>query len=258
MLMVYVPRGDFLMGNRFQERWRETDYPQHMVFLDAYWIDMTEVTNAMFRLCVDAGECERPRIQDPERDHPCNIGNPYDDPAYDNYPVINVDWLQARNYCQWAGRRLPSEAEWEKAARGTRGQAFPWGDALTTGDQMNFCDSSCMDPFFAHRSIDDGYENIAPVGSFPLGASPYGALDMAGNVQEWVADWAGRGSRDDYSDRYLNPPTINPTGPATGTHRMHRGCSWGDNPNGCEVYHRNMWPPDYAWWLTGFRCAQSE
>src|SRR5690606_19387879 len=141
----------------------------HTVYLDAYWIDQTEVTNALFAKCVEDGDCTPP-VQSVS-----SAGLPYyGNPRYDNFPVMRVNWYQANAYCQWADRRLPTEAEWEKAARGTDGRTYPWGNETLNSNLLNH-----------NYSVGDTTE----VGSYPAGASVYGALDMAGNVGEWVNDW---------------------------------------------------------------------
>lgn len=160
MEMVYFPAGTFTMGldgGRFDEE------PQHEVYLDAFWIDRTKVTNATYKTFMQAGKCTTPAHEK---------YYPYEE--YSNYPVVYVSWEQANKYCTWAGRRLPTEAEWEKAARGTDGRLYPWGDEAPNSTLLNF----------ARKNGD-----IMPVGSFLEGVSPYGALDMAGNAWEWVADW---------------------------------------------------------------------
>jgi len=170
MLMVYVPAGEFLMGSE-AEGALEDEKPEHPVTLDAYWIYQTEVTNRQYNQCIQAGACSSTWEENPDDDH----------------PVTQVFPRDGDDYCDWAGGRLPTEAEWEKAARGTDGRQYPWGNEPVTGARANFCDLNC-DPEWGtpDTAQDDGYAKTAPVGSFPAGASPYGALDMAGNVWEWV------------------------------------------------------------------------
>jgi len=183
--MVYVPAGEFLMGS---EEGGSDESPEHTVYLDAYWIYKHEVTNVQYRDCIEAGECAGDLSRYPE----------------DDDPAVYIDWYEANDYCEWAGGQLPTEAEWEKAARGTDGRTYPWGEASPSCNLAQFRDCSGQ---------------TVPVGSFPAGASPYGALDMAGNVWEWVADWYDAGY-------YENSPDANPTGPASGTYRVFRGGSW--------------------------------
>ena len=162
MTLVYVPAGDFMMGS---DDYGIEEKPLRTEYLDAFWIDKTEVTQAMYALCT-AEDCKKPA---------CVYTG-------DNNPVVCVTWKDANAYCEWAGRRLPSEAEWEKAARGTDGRIYPWGNEPAT------CDYAVMDDLLGSSN---GCGEDAPwaVGSKPAGISPYGALDMAGNVAEWVADW---------------------------------------------------------------------
>ena len=188
----------------------EDELPAHTVALDGLWIDRTEVTNAKYRRCVEAGACDPP-ANSGSHTH----GRYYDDSAYGDYPVVYVDWYQAVDYCAWAGGRLPTEAEWEYAARGSEGRMFPWGDAFD-GTRLNYCDAKC-EFGYADEMVDDGYADTAPVGRFPAGASWCGVQDLAGNVREWVADWYG-----DYSPRRQ----VNPTGPSSGTGRVLRGGAW--------------------------------
>jgi formylglycine-generating enzyme required for sulfatase activity len=196
MFMIYIPAGDFLMGDS-----RDIDSsPPHRVFLDAYWIDQTEVTNLMYSKCVDEGECVFTVEHARENIH-------FDEPAYANDPVVYVTWYEAADYCRWAGRWLPTEAEWEKAARGTDVREFPWGNALPDRYLLNY---------------DNIIGDTTPVGSYLAGASPYGVLDMAGNVREWVADWYN-------ALYYKKSPQQNPLGPDTGEMRVLRGGSFLDN-----------------------------
>jgi formylglycine-generating enzyme required for sulfatase activity len=216
---VFVPPGEFSMGNG------------NKVSLDAFWIDKTEVTNAMYAECVQAGQCNAPRSTS-SRTRNSYYGNS----TFDDYPVIFVSWVDANAYCAWAGGRLPSEAEWEKAARGTDGRQFPWGneDPWSLGDLLNFAG-----------------QDTTQVGTFPDGVSPYGALDMAGNVAEWVADWY---SLDDYN----HPPASNPLGPDAGQYRVWRGGSWGNNTTEwIRTYSRTGNPPTDSSSGLGFRCVRN-
>ena len=211
--LVFVPAGDFLMGSADDDLLAAPDEkPQHKVTLDAFWIDKTEVTNAMYAKCVADGVCKKP-FKLSSSTHPNYFGNS----EFDNSPVIYVDWNMAKTYCEWAGRELPTAAQWEKAARGPNGNIYPWGNVFD-GLRGNFCDVNCAKPW-ANKTFNDGYSDVSPVGKFPLGQSFYGALDMAGNVGEWVNDW--------YSETYYqNSPSVNPLGPSTGTYRGLRGGSF--------------------------------
>jgi serine/threonine-protein kinase len=183
MVMLFVPAGEFLMGSSDSDPQAVIDEkPQHMVFLEGYWIDQTEVTNEMYARCVADNACTPPmEVFSSSRE------NYYGNPEYSDYPVIYVKRINANEYCQWAGVRLPSEAEWEKAARGENGNLYPWGNEFdcTAG---NFDDEVKFDkPVVPGGPHCDGFEDdTSPVGTYPSGASPYGALDMAGNVWEWV------------------------------------------------------------------------
>jgi formylglycine-generating enzyme required for sulfatase activity len=160
--------------------------------------------------------------------------NYYSDPFYANYPLVESTWDEASAYCAWRGARLPSEAEWEKAARGNDGRIYPWGDVFV-GERANSCDQSC--PYSQSNPVfDDGYWYPAPVGSYPAGASPYGILDLAGNVSEWVADWYDL---------------------AAPTHKIVRGGSWYDRAYRLRTSYRASWMPDRRDYAVGFRCAQA-
>jgi serine/threonine-protein kinase len=230
--MVYVPAGIFWMGSTSAEvedaaaacvsdggseipcrRGYGAEGPRHEIYLGAFWIDRTEVTNAQYRTCVEAGVCEEPTV--------CDWGAPtYTEGSKADHPVVCVDWNDARTYCQWAGKRLPTEAEWEKAARGTDEFIYPWGDTFD-GRLVNSCDINCEFVERKNEDWDDGYTDTAPVGSYADGASPYGAWDMAGNVWEWVSDWYD-------GSYYALSPNSNPPGPDTGTFKVARGGSWYD------------------------------
>jgi formylglycine-generating enzyme required for sulfatase activity len=212
-----VPAGEFLMGTADDDRLASDDErPQHRVYLDAYWIDRTEVANAEFARCMAAGAC-RPDVYDTA----ASTYVPYAvHPDYQNYPALLYEVDVAAAYCQWAGRRLPTEAEWEKAARGTVNRRFPWGNDIDCSHATYFdCVRNTVQSADSMNGPRCGYSYFCPtvqVDAHPAGASPYGPLNMAGNVWEWVADW--------YSpDYYSISPATNPTGPAAGEYRVLRG-----------------------------------
>jgi eukaryotic-like serine/threonine-protein kinase len=241
MQLLPVAAGDFLMGNNAG---RANETPAHTVWLDAFWIDQTEVSNGMYAMCVQAGAC-----REPQQTSSFTRSDYYGNLQYDNYPVIAVLWEDANAYCAWAGRRLPTEAEWEKAARGTDGRLYPWGNEFDAA-RANFCDQQCPRSF-GIKSMNDGNADTAGVDSYPEGASPYGALNMSGNVWEWVNDWYG-------ADYYSQSPSRNPQGPATGAVHDLRGGSWGDLDYQLRVTWRaefKVAPELYPFF--GFRCAQS-
>ncbi len=227
MVMVYVPGGTFMMGSdpTMDKDARSDERPQHPVTLSSFWLDQTEVTNAMYSTCVTTGQCE-------ESSHA-------NDPDFngDNYPVVGVSWHDAQAYCQWVGGQLPTEAQWEYAARGTDGRLYPWGDEMPTCDRTWFTE------------CDDSNSPVA-VGNFPMGNSWVGAADMAGNVWEWVADWYD-------SEYYGNSPTENPSGPASGRLKVLRGGSWFNFPLYLRVAYRSFDIPDYHFGHLGFRCVVS-
>jgi formylglycine-generating enzyme required for sulfatase activity len=233
MVMVYVPAGEFEMGKKetYDER------PVHTVALDAFWIDRTEVTNAQYALCVADGVCDE-----------AGFANDADFNG-DDYPVVGVSWYDANTYCSWVDARLPTEAEWEYAARGEQRYVYPWGDEFDCS-LGNFDDETQRDDYLVPGGVGcDGYERTAPVGSFPTGASWCGALDLAGNVWEWVADWYDR-------DYYERSPTQNPLGPEEGDGKVLRGGSWNDVPYYLRSANRFRNPPDGSYGGVGFRCAR--
>ena len=226
--MRLVPAGEFTMGS---ENGSDDEKPIHQVYLDAYYMDKYEVTNALYEACVNAGVCDPPH-KTSSYTHSSYYGNS----QYDNYPVIKVDWYQAQTYCEWRGARLPTEAEWEKAARGTDRRGYPWGNESPNSNLLNY-----------NQNVGDTTE----VGKYPAGASIYGALDMAGNVWEWVADWYD-------SNYYASSPSLNPQGPSSGDGRVLRGGAWGNGSNFVRSAFRLGDLPSLAdGSYFGFRCARS-
>ncbi len=239
MKLIYVPEGNFTMGSN----WSPDEEPEHVVYLDAFFIDETEVTNAMYERCVDEGTCSPP-LDFSSKSH----SNYYGNSQYNNFPVVNVDWKQANTYCEWAGRRLPTEAEWEKAARGEDGNVFPWGDYFSCKNG-NFDDETQFDDYTVDGGEGcDGFIEIAPVGSFLSGASPYKVLDMSGNVWEWVADKYE-------SIYYREQPSENPLGPEKGSNRVMRGGSWDNNATYIRAAKRLSNNANSYFNNAGFRCA---
>jgi len=241
--LVTIPAGEFVMGSDpgSDPFHSGAESPSHKILLPDYSIYLTEVTNAMFKICVDAKACPKPG-KEVMRISQSYYGNT----KFDNYPVIYVSWVSAQSYCKWAGGRLPSEAEWEKAARGDDGRLFPWGNNPPRDGQINLCDSMCADAPY-RTSITDQYPAVAPVGVHPSGASPYGVLDMSGNVSEWVYDW--------FKPTYPSYDYENPKGPASGTRRVYRGGSWMNSAQELRTVVRGSLKPDTTLDTLGFRCV---
>lgn len=246
MPQVYIPAGTFRMGGMDVRR-APNEIPDHDVTLDAFWMDQLEVTNAMYGLCVNTSGCTPPQDSKSQR-RPKYFNNP----EFKDYPVIYVTWGQAKTYCEWAGRRLPTEAEWERAGRGEDFRTFPWGEDKANGLLANF-----------NMLVGD----TSRVGTYPAGASPFGVLDMAGNVAEWVNDFYSF----DYSAALEN--SLNPTGPLTSSNfnRVVRGGSLGDAEINIRVSKRSSVlgsnlnaKPDSGPYLgdssprIGFRCAMDD
>jgi formylglycine-generating enzyme required for sulfatase activity len=233
MTQYSVPNGEFPMGTLMDGEWvDENEMPQHIVYLNGFWIDESEITNSQYALCVQDETCAPPH-----KNNSYSYSEYYGNPEYDHYPVVQVDWAQAKSYCEWAGRRLPTEAEWEKAARGTSEQTYPW-EGENKGE------------FFANFYVYN-VGDTTPVKNYKAGKSPYGAYDMAGNVYEWVADW--------YSDTYYASSSLyNPTGPETGLARVMRGGAWSSDWVFIRTASRMYYYPEDFSGDIGFRCAQSQ
>jgi formylglycine-generating enzyme required for sulfatase activity len=233
--MVFIPEGSFPMGVPHGDRDGGRDeYPRHDVFVNDFYIDKFELTNGRYLEFVKA---TNHRIPQNPKNATRNLwqGDTITESLIDR-PVINVDWADANAYCQWAGKRLPTEAEWEKAAKGTADRRFPWGNVEPTNKHLNFNQQWI------------GEKTLMPVGSYELGRSPFGVYDMAGNVWEWVNDW--------YDAKYYEKtPTKNPTGPVSGTKRVLRGSGWENETPTVRIFTRVEGDPTNRNESTGFRCA---
>ncbi|MBC7840102.1 MAG: SUMF1/EgtB/PvdO family nonheme iron enzyme, partial [Nitrospiraceae bacterium] len=224
-LMALVPAGKFRMGSSMGDA---DEQPEHQVYVEAFFMDTYQVTVGQYARFLDATSHEAPpdwtimnRSQHQKR------------------PIVNVDWADAYAYCTWVGKRLPTEAEREKAARGTDGRTYPWGNEHPT-------------KFFANVSQEhwNNHSALTPVGTFENGKSPYGIYDMAGNVWEWVSDWYD-------PNYYKTSPSQNPTGPPRGESKVIRGGSWGSGPEALRAAHREIHSPLFRGLGTGFRCAKT-
>jgi len=248
--MVLIPSGKFYMGSRF---WvgKDDEHPRHEVYLDDFFIDKYETTAGEYIECVKAGKCEETRVKDGK----CN----YDRQERANHPANCVNWHQANAYCKWLGKRLPSEAEWEKAARGIDGRKYPWGDERVSCKYAiidNSEDEENLSIWSLRRYPQSqifkrsgcGRDITWFIGSKPKGVSPYGVMDMIGNVSEWVSDW--------YDENYYNESlNKNPNGSLSGKYRVARGCSWHDYTGSISAAFRFKYLPVYNNDDLGFRCA---
>ncbi len=271
-MMVYVPAGKFEMGTQDEEitytltlckeynqdcgyvNTSQLSRPTHIVNLSSFWIDQYEITNAQYAAFLnDQGNQVEGGAAWMSIDNPHSLielaNDTYQPKAgYAEHPVIEVTWYGASAYCEWAGARLPTEAEWEYAARGPESTIFPWGNTFDL-TLLNFCDTNC-EKFWKTADYDtgysDGYAMTAPVGSYPGGASWCGALDMAGNVHEWVADWMGP---------YSLTRQENPSGPENGTIKVLKGGAWCNSPIIVRSSHRWNYAPLGSGFNLGFRCV---
>ena len=258
MIMSYIPAGEFQMGS---EDGDDDEKPVHTVNIDAFWMDQTEVSNEQFGVFVEqTGYITRAEEKGSSRavvdrswedvdgadwQHPQGPDSNLVDLS--DHPVTHISWNDAKAYCGWADVRLPSEAEWEKAARGgLEGATYPWGNEFD-GSNVNFCDVNCSQSW-ADQNADDGYAFTSPVANFsPNG---YGLYDMAGNLWEWTADWYG-------GDYYLNLPSSNPLGPDGGESRVLRGGSWISYGDFLRSANRSSIDPSVTYDNFGFRCSRS-
>ncbi|HJS67745.1 MAG TPA: SUMF1/EgtB/PvdO family nonheme iron enzyme [Nitrospiraceae bacterium] len=224
--MVLVPAGEFTMGSL---RGDPDEQPVHKVYVGAFFMDKHHVTVSQYARFLEATHHDSP----PE----WTIMNK---PTNRDRPIANVDWAEADDFCRWAGKRLPTEAEWEKAARGTDGRIYPWGNEPPTKFHAN-----------SGKEVWSNHSALVPVGTLEGGKSPYGIYDMAGNVWEWVSDWYA-------SDYYASSPSQNPSGPRKGSHKVVRGGAWGSNGiTDLRSSDRETHVPSFRGFGTGFRCART-
>jgi serine/threonine-protein kinase len=260
--MIAIPGGSFFMGS---DDGMPREKPAHQVTLDPFCIDAYEVTVESYKACSDAGRCKRAGtsndwtgMTDRDRNAFDPLCNARDPDARAKHPIDCVDWEMADKFCREQGGRLPTEAEWEFAARGPDGRKYPWGDEDPTGAYLNACGTECVawgvDRGVDERAMyetDDGFPNTAPVGSFPKGASRYGVQDLVGNVWEWVADWYA-----DYPDPAASEER-DPQGPAKGAERVIRGGAWnGSFASWVRPTFRYKDAPIKRSYGIGFRCAR--
>jgi|GEM_PF-1311923 len=247
IVLVYIPAGEFTMGSN---EGRDDEKPPHRVSLDGYWMGKTEVTVKQFRAFVNATQYKTTAEQ---RNNSYTWQNPGFNQG-DNHPVVNVSWNDAKEYCTWLSNTkglqltLPTEAQWEKGARGTDRRKYPWGDHEPFNNGKWYANYDAND---RDKKGADGYDYTSPVGSFPLGASPYGLLDMAGNVWEWCSDRYGK-------EYYKVSPGSNPVGPSTGDYWVLRGGSWLSNDADLRCSARHYLDPGYWDYTYGFRVVRSQ
>ena len=224
--MVLVPAGEFTMGSPTGD---PDERPPHQVYLDSFLIDTYEVTVGQYGAFLQE-----------TGNHPPSDWKAMNQFSHQKRPVSNVDWADAAAYCKWAGKRLPTEAEWEKAARGTDGRLYPWGNEPPTPRHANY-----------EQAGSNSHGALAPVGSFEAGKSPYGLYDMAGNAWEWVSDWYDHGY-------YQASPPKNPEGPPMGGFKVIRGGSWNSSSRVLRSSDRYWDPPTFrSQYFPGFRCVKS-
>lgn len=255
--MLLVPAGTFVMGSSEEEAeaayhlgkkyyvdseeasterwWLNNELPRRQVWVEAFYMDKYEVTVGEYQTFVDSAG---------HRTLPADLatyapGN--------NHPVVRVSWGDAAAYCQWAEKRLPTEAEWEKAARGEDGRLYPWGNSAPAGTLANYCDTTCAEAW-KDAQENDGYAYTAPVGTYEAGKSPYGIYDLAGNVAEWVEDWYE-------TVYYRHAPQRNPVNTTVSSFRVLRGGSWYLWPVHARAAHRSRFSPQSRLNNVGFRCA---
>lgn len=269
--MLLVPEGWFEMGStpeeveaayqlgkkfypETQKAWYEDEVPRHRVWLEAFYMDTTEVTNREYRQFMDAGGYTQQKFWSAEgwqflQKNKLTAPGFWTDSRLNQpaQPVVGVSWHEAEAYCRWAGKQLPTEAQWEKAARGTDRRLYPWGNAPVDGTRANYCDAQC-DQAWKDTRENDGYPYTAPVGSYPAGKSPYGIEDLAGNVWEWVQDWYA-------ADYYGRSPERNPVNDTPTQFRVLRGGGWLTPPAAVRAAPRTRLAPVNRDYGLGFRCV---